>query len=169
MHAAEHHKRHFGWLPAAVLGADDGIVSTASLVLGVTAAHGAHLAILIAGTSGLVAGAMSMAASEYVSVHSLADYEQADLRRKRAHRKADRAGAHAALQASYVGLGLDQALARQVADQLMAHGAMGAYARDELLISPARRARPNQAAVTSAGSFALGGGLPVLVATLVPT
>jgi VIT1/CCC1 family predicted Fe2+/Mn2+ transporter len=111
---------------------------------------------------------MSMAASEYVSVHSLTDYEQADLQRKRVRIKTDRDGAHAALVASYLGLGLDAALAKQVADQLMSHGAVGAYARDELLISPARRARPNQAAFASAGSFALGASMPVLIVLLAP-
>jgi len=169
MHRSKrHHKKHIAWLPAAVLGADDGIVSTASLILGVTAAHGTHANILIAGIAGLVAGAMSMAASEYVSVYSLEDYEQADLQRKRACIKADSDGTHAALVASYLGLGLDAALAKQVADQLMSNGAMGAYARNELLISPARRARPNQAAFTSAGSFALGASMPVLIVLLAP-
>jgi VIT1/CCC1 family predicted Fe2+/Mn2+ transporter len=155
-------------LRAAVLGANDGIVSTASLVLGVAAAHGTHSSVLIAGVAGLVAGAMSMAAGEYVSVHSQADTEQADLRRERAELRADDKGEHKELTAIYVGRGLDPSLAEQVADQLMAHDAIGAHGRDELGISETLRARPNQAAFASACSFAVGAAMPLFVAAVVP-
>ena len=130
-----HRTERIGWLRAAVLGANDGIVSTASLVLGVAAAHATHSNVLVAGVAGLVAGAMSMAAGEYVSVHSQADTEQADLARERKELQADDQGEHKELAAIYVGRGLDPALAKQVADQLMAHDAIGAHARDELGIS----------------------------------
>ncbi len=152
-----------------MLGADDGLVSTASLVLGVTAAHASPMSILITGVSGLVAGAMSMAASEYVSVHALADYETADMARRHALLKANTRGAHDALVTSYLSLGLNAVLAKEVADGLMANGAVGALARQELLISPARRAHPNQAALASASSFAIGASLPIVVTLLVPT
>src|SRR5579863_446889 len=142
-----------GWLRAAVLGANDGILSTSSLLLGVAAAHATHRNVLIAGVAGLVAGAMSMAAGEYVSVHSQADTEQADLALERAELKADDKGEHKELMAIYVARGLDPALARQVADQLMKHDALGTHARDELGISETLRARPIQAAMASAGSF----------------
>lgn len=161
-------KKPLGWLPAAVLGADDGLVSTASLVLGVTAAHATHMSILVTGVSGLVAGAMSMAASEYVSVHALADYETADMARRHARLKANSKDAHDALVTSYLSLGLNAVLAKEVADGLMANGAVGALARQELLISPARRAHPNQSALTSASSFAIGASLPIVVTLLVP-
>jgi hypothetical protein len=144
-----------GWLRAAVLGANDGILSTSSLVLGVVAAHGSHSSVLIAGVAGVVAGAMSMAAGEYVSVHSQADTEQADLALERTELKTDNPGEHAELTAIYVGRGLDTALAKQVADKLMAHDALGAHARDELGLSEALKARPIQAALASAGSFRL--------------
>ena len=163
-----HRTKHIGWLRAAVLGANDGILSTASLVLGVAAAHGTRSNILVAGVAGLVAGAMSMAAGEYVSVHSQADTEQADLARERAELKADDVGEHKELTAIYVGRGLDPSLAKQVADQLMAHDAIGAHARDELGISEALRARPIQAAIASAGSFAIGAAAPLFVTVLAP-
>jgi VIT1/CCC1 family predicted Fe2+/Mn2+ transporter len=157
-----------GWLRAAVLGANDGILSTASLVLGVAAAHGTHSSVLVAGTAGLVAGAMAMAAGEYVSVHSQADTEQADLERERAELRADDRGEHRELTAIYVGRGLDPSLAKQVADQLMAHDALEAHARDELGISETLRARPIQAAFASAGSFAVGAAMPLFVTAVAP-
>src|SRR3954462_13701050 len=131
-HWERHRTERIGWLRASVLGANDGIVSTASLVLGVAAAHASHGGIMVAGIAGLVAGTMSMAAGEYVSVHSQADTEKADLRRERAELRADDKGEHQELMAIYVGRGLDPSLAKQVADQLMAHDAIGAHARDEL-------------------------------------
>jgi len=167
-HAERHRTDSIGWLRAAVLGANDGIVSTACLVLGVAAAHGTPHAVLVAGTAGLVAGAMSMAAGEYVSVHSQADTEQADLDRERTELRVDSAGEHRELSALYVGRGLEPALAKQVADQLMAHDALGAHARDELGISEALRARPLQAALASAGSFSVGAALPLAVVVLAP-
>jgi len=166
--AALHHRKALSWLPAAVLGADDGLVSTASLMLGVAAAHATHTSVLIAGTSGLVAGAMSMAASEYVSVHSLADSEAAELVRRHAHLKANTKGAHDALVTSYLSLGLNAVLAKEVADGLMANGAVGALARVELLIPTARRAHPNQAALASASSFAVGACIPIFATILAP-
>ena len=138
-----HRTERIGWLRAAVLGANDGIVSTASLVLGVAAAHGTRSNVLVAGVAGLVAGAMAMAAGEYVSVHSQADTEQAELARERAELKADDKGEHEELTAIYVGRGLDPLLAKQVADQLMAHDAIGAHARDELGISADSRRAPD--------------------------
>ncbi len=157
-----------GWLRAAVLGADDGVLSTASLLLGVAAANGNRNALLIAGVSGLVAGAMSMAAGEYVSVHSQADAEQADLKLERDELKNDDAGEHAELAAIYVGRGLTAALAKQVAEQLMAHDALDAHARDELGITETLRARPGQAAFASSASFALGAAAPLIVTLMVP-
>jgi VIT1/CCC1 family predicted Fe2+/Mn2+ transporter len=157
-----------GWLRAAVLGANDGIVSTASLILGVAAAHAAHGDIMIAGVAGLVAGAMSMAAGEYVSVHSQADSEKAEFARERAELDADDKGEHRELAAIYVSRGLDPALAKEVAQQLMAHDALGAHARDELGISETLRARPIQAALTSAGSFAVGAAMPLLITAVAP-
>src|ERR1700686_5048534 len=151
---AEHHRtKRIGWLRAAVLGANDGILSTSSLVLGVAAAHATHSNILVAGVAGLVAGAMSMAAGEYVSVHSQADTEKADLKREREELKADDKGEHKELAAIYVARGLDASLAKQVAQQLMAHDALGAHARDELGISQTLRARPLQAAWGAGGSL----------------
>jgi len=164
----QHRTGHIGWLRAAVLGANDGILSTASLVLGVAAAHGTRSNVLVAGVAGLAAGAMSMAAGEYVSVHSQADTEQADLDRERAELRADDRGEHKELMQIYVGRGLDPSLAKQVADQLMAHDAIGAHARDELGITETLRARPIQAAFASAGSFAVGAAMPLFVAALVP-
>lgn len=167
-HRESHRTERIGWLRAAVLGANDGIVSTASLVLGVAAARGSHSSILVAGVAGLVAGAMSMAAGEYVSVHSQADTERADLDRERRELKADDQGERNELTAIYVARGLDPALAKQVADQLMAHDALGAHARDELGISKTLSARPIQAALASAASFAVGAALPLLVTAWAP-
>lgn len=158
-----HRTERIGWLRAAVLGANDGILSTSSLMLGVAAAHATHSSVLVAGVAGLVAGAMSMAAGEYVSVHSQADTEKADLKLERAELKADNKGEHKELAAIYVARGLDPALAKQVAQQLMVHDAIGAHARDELGMSEALRARPIQAALASAGSFAVGAVMPLLV------
>jgi len=159
-----HRTERVGWLRAAVLGANDGILSTASLVLGVAAAHAAHGNVMVAGAAGLVAGAMSMAAGEYVSVHSQADTEKADLKLERAELKTDNAGEHKELADIYVARGLDRTLAKQVADQLMAHDALGAHARDELGISKASTPRPIQAALASAASFAVGAAMPLAVA-----
>jgi vacuolar iron transporter family protein len=167
-HWERHRTNRVGWLRAAVLGANDGIVSTASLLLGVAAADASHSSILVAGAAGLVAGAMSMAAGEYVSVHAQSDTEKAELDRERRELETDNAAEHNELTAIYIGRGLDSALARKVADQLMAHDALGAHARDELGISSASRARPVQAALTSAASFASGAALPLGVAALAP-
>jgi VIT1/CCC1 family predicted Fe2+/Mn2+ transporter len=167
-HQERHRTERIGWLRAAVLGANDGILSTASLVLGVAAAHGTHSNVLVAGVGGLVAGSMSMAAGEYVSVHSQADTEHADLERERVELKTDDAGERSELMAIYVARGLDPSLAKQVAEQLMAHDAIGAHARDELGISGTFRARPIQAALASAGSFAVGAAMPLLVTAIVP-
>ena len=157
-----------GWLRAAVLGANDGLLSTASLVLGVAAAHATHNNILVAGVAGLVAGAMSMAAGEYVSVHSQADTEHAELELERNELKTDDKGEHKELAAIYVARGLDSSLATQVAEQLMAHDALGAHARDELGITETLSARPIQAALASACSFAVGAAMPLLVTVLAP-
>lgn len=169
MRHIETHRRHrIGWLRAAVLGANDGIVSTSSLVLGVAAA-GAHAEnILIAGVAGLVAGAMSMAAGEYVSVSSQFDTEVADLNRERDELAMSPEHEHAELTAIYVKRGLDNELASNVATQLMQHDALGAHARDELGISEASAARPVQAALASALTFAAGAALPLLVVLLFP-
>jgi VIT1/CCC1 family predicted Fe2+/Mn2+ transporter len=165
----EKHRTHrIGWLRAAVLGANDGIVSTASLVLGVASAHATHGSILIAGVAGMVAGAMSMAAGEYVSVHSQADTEKAELALERKELAADDTGEHKELTAIYIGRGLEPALARQVAEQLMAHDALGAHARDELGISDTFSARPTLAALASAGAFTGGAAMPILVVALAP-
>jgi len=149
-----------------VLGANDGIVSTSSLVLGVAAASAGRSSVLLAGTAALVAGAMSMAAGEYVSVHSQADSEKAELDRERSELKADSEGEHRELATIYEKRGLAPALAKEVAMQLMAHDALGAHARDELGITKTLRARPMQAAMASAASFALGAALPIAVAAL---
>lgn len=167
-HPERHRTDRIGWLRAAVLGANDGIVSTASLVLGVAAANASHSSILLTGVAGLVAGAMSMAAGEYVSVHSQADTENADLAREQAELDADFAAEHRELSAIYAGRGLDAELSRQVATQLMAHDALGAHARDELGISATLSARPVQAALASATSFAAGAALPLAVTALAP-
>ena len=165
----EHHNTdRVGWLRAAVLGANDGILSTSSLVLGVATAHASHRNLLIAGMAGLVAGSMSMAAGEYVSVHSQADTERADLDLERAELKEDNIGEHKELAEIYIARGLDPALAKQVAQQLMAHDALGAHASDELGISKTLRPRPIQAALSSAGSFALGASMPLLVTAIAP-
>ncbi len=163
-----HRTGNAGWLRAAVLGANDGILSTASLVMGVAAAHGTHGSILVAGVSGLAAGAMAMAAGEYVSVHSQADTEKADLSRERAELASNSKGEHAELAAIYVGRGVEAALADQVAAQLMAHDAIGAHAREELGITEALMARPLQAAMASAGSFAVGAFMPLIVSVFAP-
>ena len=167
-HIERHRTHRTGWLRAAVLGANDGIVSTASLVLGVAAAGGSSQSILIAGVAGLVAGAMSMAAGEYVSVSSQADTESADLDRERKELASDPVHEHAEMTAIYVGRGLDAGLAADVATQLMAHDALGAHARDELGISDTLAARPVQAALASAGTFTVGAVLPLLIVLLVP-
>jgi VIT1/CCC1 family predicted Fe2+/Mn2+ transporter len=162
-----HRTGRVGWLRAAVLGANDGILSTASLVLGVAAAHATHSNVMVAGVAGLVAGAMSMAAGEYVSVHSQSDTEHADLELERTELKTDNEGEHRELMAIYIERGLDPSLAKQVAAQLMAHDALGAHARDELGISAAFSARPIQAALASAGSFATGAAMPLMVTAIV--
>ena len=164
----QHRTGRVGWLRAAVLGANDGILSTASLVLGVAAAHATHSNVMVAGVAGLVAGAMSMAAGEYVSVHSQSDTEQADLKLERKELRTDNEGEHKELEAIYVARGLEPRLAKQVAEQLMAHNALGAHARDELGISATLKARPIQAALASAGSFAVGAALPLVVTSIVP-
>ena len=167
-HRERHRTDRVGWLRAAVLGANDGIVSTASLILGVAAAASAKSSILIAGLAGLVAGALSMAAGEFVSVHSQKDAEKADLERERHELAADDEGERMELAGIYVHRGLDPQLAREVADQLMAHDALGAHARDELGITEETSARPLQAAMFSAASFALGAGIPLIIAAFVP-
>lgn len=167
-HTERHRTHRVGWLRAAVLGANDGIVSTASLVLGVAAAGASSKSILIAGVAGLVAGAMSMAAGEYVSVSSQADTERADLDRERKELATDFKHEHEELSAIYVGRGLDAGLASEVATQLMNHDALGAHARDELGISDTLTARPVQAALASAGTFTVGAVLPLLIVLLVP-
>ncbi len=167
-HGERHLTGRMGWLRAAVLGANDGIVSTASLVLGVAAAQANQHNVLIAGIAGLVAGAMSMAAGEYVSVHSQADSEDAELKRECLELHNDVEGEHKELAAIYVGRGLAPALASQVAEQLMSHDALGAHARDELGITDTMKARPLQAAGASALSFAVGAAMPLLVVALAP-
>lgn len=167
-HRERHRSTRIGWLRAAVLGANDGVVSTASLILGVAAAHASRGNVLLAGLSGLVAGAMSMAAGEYVSVHSQADTEEADIERERKELKSDDAGERKELMAIYVGRGLEPALAREVANQLMAHDALGAHVRDELGISQVSQARPVQAAFASAASFAAGAAFPLIISSFAP-
>ncbi len=161
-----HKLQNVGWLRAAVLGANDGIVSTASLVLGVAASNATHHSVLVAGIAGLVAGAMSMGTGEYVSVHSQADTEQAALEEERQELATDNKKEHKELAAIYVERGLEPALAKQVADQLMAHDALGAHARDELGITETLSARPLQAGIASALSFSAGAGLPLLAIAL---
>ena len=167
-HLERHRTDRVGWLRAAVLGANDGIVSTASLVVGVAAASASHGSILLTGVAGLAAGAMSMAAGEYVSVHSQADTEKADLSKERKELEVDPAAELRELTAIYVGRGLEPALATQVAEQLTAHDALGTHARDELGISETLTARPVQAALASAASFAVGAVLPLAVTALAP-
>jgi len=165
-HVEHHHSDRIGWLRAAVLGANDGIVSTASLVLGVAAAGADHRTILLTSVSGLIAGAMSMAAGEFVSVHSQEDTENADLARERAELKADPVGEQRELAGIYVDRGLGRPLANQVAGELMAHDALGAHARDELGLSKTTAARPTQAALASAASFSVGAVLPIAVVAM---
>lgn len=167
-HPELHRTHRIGWLRAAVLGANDGIVSTASLMLGVAAAEAQRASVLTAGVAGLAAGALSMAAGEYVSVSSQADTERADLERERRELEADEDKEHAELAGIYVHRGLDPRLAREVARQLMAHDALGAHARDELGITSVLGARPVQAALSSAATFALGAALPLAILALVP-
>ena len=167
-HKERHRTEHIGWLRAAVLGANDGLISTASLVVGVAASGVERSAILISGVAGLVAGAMSMAAGEYVSVSSQADTEKADLARERHELATDVESERAELAGIYVNRGLTPALAAQVADQLMAKDALAAHARDELGLSEMTAARPLQAALASAGTFSVGALLPVLVAAFAP-
>ncbi len=164
----QHRTQRTGWLRASVLGANDGVMSTASLLLGVAAAHAAHSGIMIAGVSGLVAGAMAMAAGEYVSVSSQADTEQADIELERKGLEANGTFEHEELAAIYVKRGLDLRLAEEVAEQLMAHDALAAHARDELGISDTLAARPLQAALASAVSFVVGGAVPLLTAVVAP-
>lgn len=166
-HRETHRADRIGWLRAAVMGANDGIVSTASLVLGVAGSGADRSAILVAGVAGLVAGALSMAAGEYVSVSSQADTESADLERERRELATDDAHEREELAAIYQARGLDPELSRRVADQLMAHDALGAHARDELGINDMQRARPVQAAIASAATFAVGAALPLL--SVLPT
>lgn len=157
-----------GWLRAAVLGANDGVLSTSSLIIGVASAHATHTAVIVAGLSGLVAGAMSMSAGEFVSVSSQADSEQADLSRERVELSRDPIGERNELAGIYVKRGLERTLARHVAEQLMTHDALGAHSRDELGISEVTAARPVQAALASAAAFVAGAALPLAVAYLVP-
>jgi len=168
LHSERHLVARIGWLRAAVLGANDGIVSTASLIVGVAAANPDKGAILLAGAAGLVAGAMSMAAGEYVSVSSQSDTEKADLARERAELAADPAAEMDELAGLYVARGVAPDVARQVAEQLMANDAIGAHARDELGISAHTTARPIQAALTSAATFTVGAALPLAIVLLVP-
>lgn len=168
IHNEDHRTHRIGWLRAAVLGANDGIVSTASLVIGVAAAESNHDAVMIAGVAGLVAGAMSMAAGEYVSVHSQADTEKADIELERKHLATEPEFELRELAMIYENRGLDHDLAEKVAEQLMAHDALGAHVRDELGISEVMSARPIQAAVFSAVSFSLGAALPLIAAWFSP-
>ncbi|MCR6701580.1 MAG: VIT family protein [Dokdonella sp.] len=166
--AIHHHSQRVGWLRAAVLGANDGILSTASLLVGVASADAGVGNVLLAGGAGLVAGAMSMAAGEYVSVSSQADTERADLDLERRALASNAQAEREELVDIYVGRGLDRALARQVADQLSAHDALGAHARDELGLTTTLRARPVQAALTSALTFSIGAAIPLAAAALAP-
>ena len=167
-HGEQHRTHRIGWLRAAVLGANDGILSTASLLVGVAASHAPRGTVLIAGVAGLVAGAMSMAAGEYVSVSSQADTEKADLVRERRELEEDDEGERKELASIYEGRGLDPSLAKQVADQLMAHDALGAHARDELGISTPLSVRPVQAALASGATFSAGAALPLLTVLVAP-
>jgi vacuolar iron transporter family protein len=167
-HIEGHRTDRIGWLRAAVLGANDGIVSTASLIVGVAAAESSRGSILVAGVAGLVAGAMSMAAGEYVSVSSQADTEGADLKKEREELATDHEHEHAELAAIYVTRGVEPELAKKIATQLMAKDALGAHARDELGISEILSARPMQAALASCATFSVGAALPILVVLFVP-
>ncbi|HET9983159.1 MAG TPA: VIT family protein [Longimicrobiales bacterium] len=169
VHVERHFTQRIGWLRAAVLGANDGIVSTAALVVGVAAAESSRSAILIAGLAGLVAGAMSMSAGEYISVSSQADTEKADLARERKELAAAPDAELRELQDIYIGRGLDPDLALRVAKQLTERDVLGAHARDELGITTAQQARPIQAALASAATFSVGAALPLVLAALVPT
>ncbi len=168
-HSESHRTHRTGWLRAAVLGANDGIVSTASLVLGVAAANAETQGILVAGVAGLVAGTMSMAAGEYVSVSSQADTESADLAREKQELATNPEQEHAELTSIYIKRGLDKTLAAQVATQLTQHDALAAHSRDELGISDTLAAKPVQAALASAGTFAVGAALPLLMVLILPT
>lgn len=168
LHTERHLVSRVGWLRAAVLGANDGIVSTASLIVGIAAASAKSSDILLAGVAGLVAGAMSVAAGEYVSVSSQADTEKADLAREAEELKVDPDAEHAELARLYVDRGVDEDLARRVAEQLMARDALSAHAHDELGLPPGIKARPVQAALASAGTFAVGAAMPLLVAVVSP-
>ncbi len=168
LHTERHAIDRIGWLRAAVLGANDGIVSTACLIVGVAAAAAARSDILLAGVAGLVAGAMSMAAGEYVSVSSQSDTEKADIARETQELRDDPAAEHDELASIYVARGLEPALARQVAEQLMAKDALAAHARDELHISDLTAARPIQAALTSAATFAVGAAMPLVMVVAMP-
>lgn len=167
-HREAHRTERVGWLRAAVLGANDGIVSTASLIIGVATAHASRSSVLVAGLAGLVAGAMSMATGEYVSVSSQADTEHADLERERRELAEDPAAEHAELVKIYVDRGMDRALAEQVATQMMNRDALAVHAREELGITEALRARPLQAALASAASFGVGATVPLLTGVLSP-
>jgi vacuolar iron transporter family protein len=166
IHFERHYADRIGWLRAAVMGANDGIVSTASLVVGVAASHATRGSVLVAGVAGLVAGAMSMAAGEYVSVSSQADTERSDLERERKELATDLDAEHKELEAIYVERGLQPDLAQEVARQLMAHDALGAHARDELGLSELHTARPIQAALASAATFSVGAALPLVMVLL---
>ena len=167
-HREGHSGHHAGWLRASVLGANDGIISTASLMMGIVAAQGSAAAVLLTGFAGLVAGAMSMAAGEYVSVSSQADLETADLARERHELATDEQGELRELEEIYVARGLERSLAKEVARQMTAHDALAAHARDELGITHFNQARPLQAALSSAASFALGALIPLLAALICP-
>ena len=167
-HKERHRINRIGWLRASVLGANDGLLSTASLVVGVAAAHATHNSVLVAGVAGLVAGAMSMASGEYVSVSSQADTERADLTCERHELDTDDENEHKELASIYVQRGLDPSLAKEVASQLMVKDALGAHARDELGISVNFTPHPVQAALASAGTFSMGGALPLLVMLWAP-
>ena len=167
-HIETHRTERIGWLRAAVLGANDGLISTGSLIVGVAAANASRPDVLIAATAGMIAGALSMAAGEYVSVSSQADTERADLERERKELATEPVAEHAELTAIYVTRGLSKDLASQVATELMAHDALGAHARDELGHSEHTRARPLQAAIASAAAFAAGAILPVMLVTVAP-
>jgi len=169
LHRETHRTKRIGWLRAAVLGANDGIVSTASLIVGVAAANVTHGELMLAGVAGLVAGAMSMAAGEYVSVSSQSDTEKADLARERAELLAQPEHEHQELAEIYVKRGLTPELAEEVARQLMVHDDLGAHARDELGISEMMSANPVQAAFVSASTFSVGAILPLLAALVTPT
>lgn len=168
MRPEQHAVGRLGWLRAAVLGANDGILSTSSLIIGVASAHGTRQSVIVAGVAGLVAGAMSMASGEYVSVSSQSDSEQADIAREGRELAENASGEARELADIYVKRGLDSSLALTVAEQLMAHDALGAHTRDELGISDLTAARPIQAALASAAAFSVGGAPPLLIAIVAP-